>query len=225
MIGLRSIALGRRRMIASAAAFVLLLASGSALCAEPASGSEQLRWPELKLGLTPLQVLGDLNEDGRVDKKDRQLLAQMVASHGQRVPAGVTCAAAADINSDRRVDQSDLDEMDRWFAHGNLVDAPALVHRSTPACLMSHAFIAAQLKSVNREPVSIQFLDHQLNSRNSSVAVIYGTATVRPETDGTGFVVTPAVSQKGGTITVAITLPGKRKYLYTFPISVNSQTR
>lgn len=212
-------------MVAGAAAFVLLLASGSALCAEPVSGSEQLQWPELKLGLTPLQVLGDLNEDGRVDKKDRQLLAQMVASPSQRVPAGVTCAAAADINSDRRVDQSDLDEMDRWFAHGNLVDAPALVHRSTPACSMSHAFIAAMLKSVNREPVLIQFLDHQLNNRNSSVTVIYGAATVNLETDGTGFVITPAASQNGGTITVAINLPGKRKYLYTFPTSVNSGTR
>jgi len=212
-------------MIAGAAAFVLLLASGSALCAEPVSGSEQLQWPELKLGLTPLQVLGDLNEDGRVDKKDRQLLAQMVASHSQRVPAGVTCAAAADINSDRRVDQSDLDEMDRWFAHGNLVDAPALVHRSTPACSMSHAFIAAMLKSVNREPVLIQFLDHQFNSGNSSVTVIYGAATVNPETDGTGFVITPAASQNGGTITVAINLPGQRKYLYTFATSGNSGTR
>lgn len=225
MTALRSNALRRWRSFAAVAAFVLVLAPGTLLRAEPPSGSGQQQWRELKLGLTPLLVLGDLNQDGRVDQKDRQLLAQMVASHNQRIPAEVACAAAADINSDRRVDQSDLDEMDRWFAHGHAVDAPALVHRATPACSLSHAFVAAQLKSVKREPVSIQFLDPQLNSRNSSVAVIYGTATVTPETDGTGFVVTLAASQKGGTITVAINLPGKRKYLYTFVISGNSQTR
>jgi len=226
MIAFRSIAWRRWRSIAAVVAFFLMSAPRATLRADPPSDSRQQQWEnELKLGLTPLLVLGDLNEDGRVDQKDRRLLAQMVASHGQRIPAEVTCAAAADINSDRRVDKSDLDEMDRWFAHGQVVEAPALVHRVTPGCSMSHVFIAAQLTSVNREPVSIQFLDHQLNSRNSNVAVLYGAATVKPETDGTGFVVTPATSQEGGTITVAINLPGKRKYLYTFPIAVSSRTR
>src|SRR4030088_2662535 len=99
MIALRSIALGRRRSLAVVAALVLMLAPKNALRAEAPSDSGQQQWPELKLGLTPLKVLGDLNEDGRVDQKDRQLLAQMVASHNQGIPAGVTCAAAADINS------------------------------------------------------------------------------------------------------------------------------
>jgi len=213
------------RSIAAAAAFVLIIAPTTVLCAEPSSSVGQHRWRELKLGLTPLMVLGDLNEDGRVDQKDRQLLTEMVASHNKSIPTEVTCAAAGDINSDRRIDRNDLDEMTKWFANGNVVDAPALVHRSTPACSMAHAFIAAQLTSVNREPVSIQFLDDRFNSQNSTVAVVYGAATVKPETDGTGFIVTPSASQNGGTITVAITLPIKGKYLYTFPISVNAPSR
>ncbi len=224
MIALRSIALGQWRLITAVAVFVLMLVSRAALCAEPRDPGQR-RWSELKLGLTPLLVLGDLNEDGRIDQKDRQLLAEMVASPKKKIPAEVTCPAAADINSDRRIDKSDLGEIDRWLANGRTVEAPALAHRSTPACSLSHAFIAAQLSSMNQEPVSIQFLDHRFSTSNSNVAVIYGAATVKPEADGTGFVVTPAASQTGGTITVAISLPGKRKYLYTFPISGKTPVR
>jgi hypothetical protein len=205
--------------LATIAALVLMLVAQSVHSAEPAGGPDQGRWRDLKLGLTPLFALGDLDEDGRVDQKDRELLAQIVKSHNKSIPPEVTCPAAADINSDRRIDRRDLDEMDRWLDHGRSVEAPALVHRSSLPCSLSHPFIAAQLASVNGEPVSIQFLDRRLNTTNSSVAVIYGSASVSPDQDGTGFVVKPGGSQAGRLVTVAITLPGKRTYLFTFPVS------
>ena len=58
----------------------------------PASGADTsaVRFPELKLGLMPLIVLGDVNEDGRVDKADRALVAAMVASNAGAIPAAAT---------------------------------------------------------------------------------------------------------------------------------------
>jgi hypothetical protein len=205
-------------MLMAATAISVTFVAMPARGAGPPTDAGQARWSRLKLGLRPLLVLGDLNGDGKVDQRDRALLAELVAARGQRIPPGVACAAAGDINSDRRIDRKDLDDLDRWLAHGQRVDAPALAWRSVPACSFANAFVAAQLSSPNGEPVMLQFLNRHYTSSNSSVSVVYGSAAVRPDPDGTGFIVTPAQSQSTGTITVAIILPGKRKYLYTFPV-------
>ena len=115
--------------------------------------------------------------------------------------------------------------MDKWFANGATVDAPALVYRTKPACALTHVFLAANLRSVNGEPVELQFLDHRFNTKNSSVAVDQGVAEVKPETDGSGFTVTPGPSQAGHSITLAITIAGKGKYLFSFQVTGKSAAR
>src|SRR5580765_5619985 len=52
-------------------------------------------------GVVPLFVLGDLNEDGKVDQEDLKLLRAFVA---QKSAAGISCMAAADLNESHSID-------------------------------------------------------------------------------------------------------------------------
>jgi hypothetical protein len=174
------------------------------------------RYSRINVGADPLFVLGDLNGDGVVDRADRELLRQIVESGGNTFPPGAKCPAAGDLFFERKISKADLDELDSWMKYGP-VDAPALAYSAALPCSFTTAFIAAQLKSIDGGPVSLQFLDGHLNAANTTVTVIKGAADVRPEPDGTGFVVHPR--QQSGSITLSIVLPGSRKYLYTFPIS------
>jgi hypothetical protein len=162
-------------------------------------------------GVVPLFVLGDLNEDGAVDQEDLKLLRAYAA---QRSSAGISCMAAGDLDENRAVDAKDVAIMEQILKPGK-VTAPALSSRSRLGCDYKNFFIAARPGAPAGGAVPIHFLDPRFNAQNSSVSVTSGQATVSKGEDG--FVVHVAANASAA-VTVAISLPGPRRYFYTFAV-------
>lgn len=165
-------------------------------------------------GVVPLFALGDLNEDGVVDQQDLKLLRAYVA---QKNAVGISCMAAADLNEDHSVDAKDIAVLEQILKQGN-VTAPALSSRSRLGCDYRNFFIAARPGAPAGGTVPIHFLDPAFTTDNSTVTVASGQATITRERD-TFLVRVPAGAAGGSTVTLAITLPGPRKYFYTFRVS------
>jgi dockerin type I repeat protein len=162
-------------------------------------------------GVVPLFVLGDPNEDGRVDEQDLKLLRAYVR---QKSAAGISCLAAADLDGNRVIDEKDAAILEQILKKGK-VTAPALSSRSVMGCDYRNFFVAARPGTAAGGVVPIHFLDPRFNPQNSSVTVTAGQATVSTGRDE--FVVrVPA--NASGTVTVAISVPGPQRYFYTFPV-------
>jgi hypothetical protein len=169
---------------------------------------------KFEVGVVPLFVLGDLNEDGKVDQEDLRLLRAYVT---QKSSTGITCLAAADMDENRTVDAKDIAILERVLKPGQ-VTAPALSSRSRLGCDYKNFFIAARPQASAGETVPIHFLDPRFNTQNSSITVSSGQATVSTERDA--FIVRVSRSApSNSTVTVAISLPGSRRYFYTFRVS------
>jgi Dockerin type I domain len=166
-----------------------------------------------EFGVVPLYVLGDLNEDGAVDQDDLKLLRAYVS---QKNSAGISCMAAADLDENRSVDIRDIEILEQILRPGK-VAAPALSSRSRLGCDYKNFFIAARPQAPAGGTVPIHFLDPRFNARNSNVTVLSGPATVSHEGD-TFIVHVPGNVPENSTVTLTITLPGPRKYFYTFRI-------
>jgi dockerin type I repeat protein len=165
-------------------------------------------------GVVPLFVLGDVNEDGAVDQEDLKLLRAFVT---QKSAAGISCMAAADLNESRSIDAKDIEVLEQILKPGK-VAAPALSSRSRLGCDFKNFFIAARPDAPAGGIVPIHFLDPRFNAQNSSVSVSSGQATVSRQ--GNAFLVRVAENAAGSsTITIAISLPGPRKYFYTFRVA------
>lgn len=118
----------------SATVFVaLMIASISTVaCAASATSRrvEKLRemMRELPDGVFPLYVIGDLNEDGKVNGGDLRILTELVASLDNKSPAphGLSCIAAGDVNRDGDLDSADVAMLKDWLARAPELSAPAL---------------------------------------------------------------------------------------------------
>jgi dockerin type I repeat protein len=162
-------------------------------------------------GVVPLFVLGDLNEDGVVDQEDLKLLRAYVT---EKRADGISCMAAGDLDESRALDGKDVEILDQILRRGK-VNAPALSSRARLGCDFKNFFIAARPGAPIGGTVPIHFLDPRFTTQNSSVTVSSGEATVSRGTDE--FVVRMA-GKASGAVTVVITLPGPRKYFYTFAV-------
>ena len=125
-------------------------------------------------GVTPLFVLGDLNEDGKVDQEDLKLLRAYVAHPGG---AGISCLAAADLDDNGSISAKDVAVLEQILAKGAVV-APALSAHSRLGCDFKNFFIAARPQGIPGGTVPIHFLDPRFTTQNSSVTVASGPATV-----------------------------------------------
>jgi hypothetical protein len=204
------------RSILFAAAFAVALMPDRAAADPPVHRSENLL-PDLEAGLTPLFVLGDLNEDGIVDEKDRDLLAKIVAAPGVPSPAAATCVAAGDLDFNQVLDQRDLKRLDSWLEGGHRLRVPALGYQPSLPCEFKHLFVAVLLDAPLGTPVPIRFLEPGVSAKNAKVRIQSGPATVRP--DGRGYLVqTTSAAKPGDEIVLLITLPKAREYLYSYQI-------
>jgi hypothetical protein len=167
-----------------------------------------------EVGVVPLFVLGDLNEDGKVDQEDLRLLRAYVA---QKSSAGISCLAAGDMDENRTLDAKDVEILEQVLKRGQVM-APALSSRARLGCDYKNFFIAARPQASAGGTVPIHFLDPRFNTQNSSVSVSSGQATVSTERDA--FIVRVSRSAPSNSIvTLAISLPGPRRYFYTFRVS------
>jgi hypothetical protein len=171
--------------------------------------------PYFEEGLVPLFVLGDLDEDGTVDRKDRDLLAELIRHPSSHV---ASCPAAGDLDFNFKLNQDDLDRFDDWLAKGG-VQTPALTFQPTLPCQFKHLIVAARFDASPGETVPIRFLDERLNTSNSRATIESGPASVEAASDHKGFIVTPATAAKtGDVVTVLLNLRG-HEYFYTFRLT------
>jgi hypothetical protein len=171
--------------------------------------------PYFEEGLVPFFVLGDLNEDGKVDRKDRDLLAELIKHPSSHV---ASCPAAGDLDFNFKLDQKDLDRFDEWLAKGG-VQTPALTFQPTLPCQFKHLLVAARFDASPSETVPIRFLDERLNTSNSRATIVSGPASVEAASDNKGFIVTPEAAAKvGDIVTVLLNLRG-HEYYYTFRLT------
>ena len=198
-------------------AFAVVLTPARVAADPPVHRSENLL-PELEQGLTPLFVLGDLNEDGRVDQKDRDLLAKIVAAPaGSPPPAAATCIAAGDLDFNRVIDERDLKRLEGWLDGGHPLKVPALGFQPSLPCDFKHLLVALLLDAPLGTPVPIRFLEPGVSAKNAKVSIQSGPATVRP--DGRGYLVeTTSLAKPGDVVAILIRLPKNRDYLYSYQI-------
>jgi hypothetical protein len=184
--------------------------------------------PDFEQGLVPMFVLGDLNEDGRVDQADRKLLAQIVASPKTNPTTAASCVAAGDLNLNSRIDRQDLERMNEWLRGTPRVEIPAFTYDNRLPCEFKHPLIASRVDAAPGDDVPIAFLAPRLSPANSSVAVQSGPASVERSRDGRGYVVHVSFSAAAQDhVLLLLTLPQAKYYLaYTIapstPASVPS---
>lgn len=197
---------------ASAICFVIADAQQTKLPPDYEKKREAIRGFET--GVVPLFVLGDLNEDGKVDQEDLKLLRSHIA-HADG--AGISCLAAADLDDNGSISAKDVAVLEQILARGPVL-VPALSSHSRLGCDFKNFFIAARPEARAGGAAPIHFLDTRFNTQNSSVAMSAGPATVARE--GGAYVVQVAKNAPGGSIiTVSITLANSRKYFYSFRVA------
>ena len=174
----------------------------------------------LEVSVVPLYIVGDVNEDGRVDDADRVLI-RMLAQYRTKpeiTPAG-TCPAAADLSLNGEIDDKDVAIIDDWLKDRGVVSTPALASQSFLPCKYSNMFVAAKLDVRPGGVMPIRFLDLNLTTANCTVTVHDGRGVVKPTADGRGFdVQVPTDAKAEDTVTALVTLPEGKRFYYTFPI-------
>ena len=174
------------------------------------------------LGLVPLFVVGDVNEDGRIDQTDVRLVRELARRTGRiGVDKRITCPAAADIDQNGSIDDEDATTLAGWVRLG--ITAPALSYLSALPCNFTRLFLAASPGLPRDGKGFLRFLDRKLTTANSTVVVEQGDATVKAA-DRDGFEVTPgATARPGDLVALKITLPANRTYYYSMRVVKSSQ--
>jgi hypothetical protein len=166
-------------------------------------------------GLVPLFVLGDVNEDGKIDEKDLALVRQLAKRTLSTLPTkAISCPAAGDLDQDGVISARDVAELTKWIRLG--VTTPALSYLSALPCNFTRLLIAASPGVERGGKAHIRFMDRSLNTSNSAVTVEEGDAAIASARDGRGYEVTPGVTAKiGDLIVLKITIPRNKSYYYS----------
>ena len=172
-------------------------------------------------GAVILYVLGDLNEDGKVDRKDLQILTDLVASLAKNAPAPpeLRCIAAADVNRDSNVDSSDVAMLKDWLTRAPELSVPALYWSRELPCSYSRLTIATMTQSLRGATVPVILIGDGLDTTNTTLKIHSGPATViRATSNNTFEVKVDSKAKSSDYIVLDLTTPGPREYYYQFPI-------
>jgi len=172
-------------------------------------------------GAVVLYALGDLNEDGKVDREDLRIMTVLVASLTKNAPAPaeLRCVAAADVNRDSNVDSSDVDMLNAWLTRAPELSAPALYWSRELPCSYSRLTIATTTQSPRGATVPVILIGEGLDTTNTKLKIHSGPATVmRPTSSNTYEVKVDSKAKSSDYIVLDLTTPGPREYYYQFPI-------
>jgi hypothetical protein len=172
-------------------------------------------------GAIVLYVLGDLNEDGKVDREDLRIMTELVAALAKNAPAppDVRCIAAADVNRDTNVDSSDVDILKDWLTRAPELSAPALYWTRDLPCSYSRLTIATMTQSPRGGSVPVILIGDGLDTANTTLKIHSGPATVmRPTSSNTFEVKVDAKAKSSDYVVLDLTTPGPHEYFYQFPI-------
>jgi hypothetical protein len=175
----------------------------------------------LQEGLVPLFVLGDVNEDGRVDAQDLALVRALAeaTAHGGTLPAAATCPAAGDFDMSTRVDSRDVAQLAAILKAGRVVQA-ALAWQPRVPCSFAWFRVATRPDAEPGEAVPVRFLRPGMTAATCKVTVRDGAASVEASKDGLGYVVNVAENAKPGSmVTLLLRLGQDGEYLYSLAIT------
>ena len=212
------------------AALSILSTSALSRAAGPASErAEKMRamMRGLPDGAVPLYVLGDLNEDGKVDRSDLAILTDLVASLKKDAPAppGVSCIAAADVNRDGDVDSADVNMLKDWLTRVPELSVPALYWSHQLPCSYSRLMIATMTQSHPGEAVPVILIGDGLDTANTKLAIHSGPATVMHGRNDKSFEVkVDSKAKSSDYVVLDLTTPGPREYFYQLPVIEPSHT-
>jgi hypothetical protein len=201
--------------------FARIAAAAGAKADQPSDATKQAL-SSLEEGTVPLYVLGDLNGDGRVDKEDRKLLSDLISARAKRssTPAEVKCVAAGDLNLDRAIDREDLGLLDSALAKQAEVSPAALEYEPSLPCRLTNAFVASWLDPSPGQTIPVTLIRSDLTTSNVTAAIKSGPATIHSRPDRKSYDLQVGGSAKpGDLIVVLFTLPNRREYALTLPIS------
>lgn len=174
-------------------------------------------------GVVPLYVLGDLNEDGRVDREDLRILTELVAMLEKSAPqpAGLGCVAAGDVNLDGNIDSADVKRLSEWLGKANEITTPAMYWKPGLPCGFARLAVASKAQARPGEEFAVMLIGSGLDAHNTRVAIHSGPATVAGAADGKGYTIkTSREAKDGDYLVLRVTEPERREYFYTVPVVV-----
>ncbi|MGQ0642543.1 MAG: dockerin type I domain-containing protein [Gemmatimonadaceae bacterium] len=143
----------------------------------------QREFSDLPTDVAPLFVVGDVNEDGKIDALDKALIARL--SSAQRDSSAASCFAAADVTLDGAVDAADAVAFDKLA--GDSVRNASLPLYAQPyvACGYRQRFVAAPVEWSHERPLRIYLLQgHTTDRVRLSVRGAAAEAQALPNNNG-----------------------------------------
>lgn len=144
----------------------------------------QREFQTLPADLTPLFVLGDVNEDGRIDPRDQALVARFVGS-GLADRRSIACLAAGDLTLDGKLDESDVTALGEWVSRGDSIVTFPLYGQPYLECHHGNRLVAAPLEWVSGKPVTVRLLKGQTTERVE--LTLDGPGESQARDDGSGW--------------------------------------
>jgi len=161
----------------------------------------------------PLFAVGDVDEDGAVDGRDRvliQALAKTEPTQWSKI-AGATCAAAADLDLDGKVDATDAALADEWLAEGRIA-TPALFYQAALPCRFERLIAASQTDATGGEDLPLWILSPGYVKEDVEVKVEEGSARLKASGEPRTILLAVAADPKrpDGTLVVRLSYRGGR---------------
>ena len=210
--------------VAFAVALTLGVIASSAHCADSQDAQTARMRAVMRTlpdGVYPLYILGDVDEDGKVDRDDLAILTRLTASLKKHapLPAAATCIAAADIDRNGDIDARDVRILQNWLKDTPALAGPALYWQPGLPCSYLHLIVASKAQAYPGETIPVILLGDGLTASNTRLMVESGPATASRASDGHSFAVKVASSAgEKDHIVLRILTPPAREYFYTIPV-------
>jgi hypothetical protein len=169
-----------------------------------------------------VEAMRTLDEDGAVDGRDRvliQALAKTEPAQWSKI-AGATCAAAADLDLDGKVDATDAALADEWLAEGRIA-TPALFYQTALPCRFERLIAASQTDATGGEDLPLWILSPGYVKEDVEVKVEEGSARLKASGEPRTILLAVVADPKrpDGTLVVRISFRGGRSYLLSVPVA------
>ena len=180
----------RPRSSATRASSALVAAAAALMAATACSrgddaGATQLQreFSDLPTDVAPLFVVGDVNEDGKIDAADKTLISRLASA--ERDSSAASCFAAADVTQDGAVGPADVVAFDKLA--GDSVRNASLPLYAQPyvPCTYARRFVAAPVEWSHARPLRIYLLQgHSADRVRLSVRAGAAEALALPNNNG-----------------------------------------
>ena len=175
---------------------------------------------EAPFGLSPLFVLGDINQDLLVNEQDRILLEEII--YENQIPkdefkAGI-CQAAGDLTRDNIIDSQDIDLLNEVLEYGDITGVPLYANLSM-ICDYNQSLFAAssQVFSGNVFHFRIQTNNYHVSNLELSLDGPYEEIEILPEENGFNILIPENIVEET-VLNISFTTTSNQLFHYAIPI-------